>query len=85
MTMGVNKQIKIHPKFQAKQYTIICVLNFCGISRSNRKADTVQHSRDITDVTHAKNVMCGHLIAGYMADAQLLRMWLMVAVVRTAH
>jgi hypothetical protein len=85
MTMSVDKQIKIHPKFQAKQYTIICVLNFCGISRSNTKADIIQHSRDITDVTHTKDVMRGHLIAGYMADAQLLRMWSMVAVVRTAH
>jgi hypothetical protein len=85
MTMGVNKQIKIYQKFQAKQYTIICVLNFCGISRSNRKGDVIQHSRDITDVTHATNVVHGHLIAGYMADAQLLRMWSMVAVVRTAH
>jgi hypothetical protein len=79
MTMGVDKQIKIHPKFQAKQYTIICVLNFCGISRSNRKADIIQHSRDTTDVTHAKNVMHGHLIAGYIADGQLLRMWSMHA------
>jgi hypothetical protein len=67
--VDVDKYIIIHPKFWAKQYTNICILSFCSISRRNWMTDSrycvIANKRWLNTCWHQSHILCmciDHLI-----------------------